>query len=150
MKKFRFRLEKVLTYRRIVKDEKLRALLEANAALDEATFMLAALEDEANRPRIAEGQTLTVDQLIALDHYNRRLARSIEEQRTRIKELHAAAAQALERYLEAAKDEKALAMLKDKKRISYMEDVEREMQHVLDEVAMQMSIRSGDVEIPEM
>lgn len=137
MKKFSFRLEKVLKYRRLIKDDRLRELLEANAALDEAARVLAALDEEACKSRIGEGQYLTVDDLIGLDLYNRRLAAAIDRQRERIAECREVARVALEHYMVAAKEEKALSMLKDRRRIVYMEQVERELQNVLDEAATQ-------------
>lgn len=137
MKKFKFRLERVLQFRRAIKDEKLRELILKNAALREGQDRLAALEDAAARNENEGSGVQFVESLYMRGLYAARLKEEIVNQRLVIIKREDEASEAMAAYIEASKELKALTTLKDKKRAEYTEYVAHEDSKFLDELATQ-------------
>lgn len=137
MKKFKFRLERVMQFRRAVKDEKLRDLTVVNAKLREEVSRLEALEG-AQRRNSNEGDGVTlVESFYMRGLYASRLKEEIAKQLTVITECEEQVQQALAAYIEASKELKTLTMLKDRKRAEYIDYIAREDAKFLDELATQ-------------
>lgn len=146
MKKFRFRLEKVLKFRDGVREEKKRILMTCNARLTEAREYLEALEQAARAIDVDDKKVISAEQLLIRGNYGQRLKESIDMQRLEIIQREEQAARALEDYLEAAKEARALEMLRERKRQAYTELVFKEEEKFLDELTVQrakIGARSG-------
>lgn len=137
MKKFRFRLERVLEYRKLLVGERLRELLKRTAILRQFEQQLAALQQELLKTRVTEGTILSAVELELVGAWEARLREAIAYHQIEIERAKEAVEEALKGYIEATKDEKALVMLKDKKRGEYMEYIQAEQQKFLDEISIQ-------------
>lgn len=137
MKRFSFRLEKVLQYRTLVKDEKLRELMLRNYELQHAQARLEQLEQAFLSNQIEQRRVLPAEQFQLRGAYALRLKDEIVAQKLAIIEAEGRVEQAMEAYIEASKDQKALAMLKERKRGEYMEWIEKELGKYLDELSVQ-------------
>ncbi len=137
MKKFDFRLEKVLQYRTLVKDEKLRELMLRNYELQQARQKLEQLEQAFLSNQLSSGQVLLASEFYLRGAYAARLKDEIATQKETIEKVQVKVQEAMEAYIEASKDQKALAMLKDKKRAEYMEWIDKELGKNLDEMSIQ-------------
>ena len=140
MKKFKFRLQRVLDYKQIVKGEKKRVLLEKNRNVELARTRLEHLENEELLNRFEQNQILDAARVLMRGDYAQRLKREIEWQRVAILKAQEEAELALAEYIEAAKDEKALITLKDKRLFEYKAEAEAEERKFLDE----FTIRRGN------
>ena len=137
MKKFKFRLERVLEHRQVIKNEKKRLLRLANLKLQEDQDHLAHLETEARQSRLqAEGE-MPVGQLLLAGYYLGRLKAEIEKQREVIAKSQELVNQATAAYIEAAKEAEAMVRLKNKKVAEYKDYVAKEDGKFLDELAVQ-------------
>lgn len=137
MKRFRFRLERVLQYRKLVKDEKTRELIERRNKLQEDTERLRDLEMAALLNRLEENVYVTAEQVQLLGMYGARLKEAIAQQEEQVERSQEAVAIAHEAYVEAAKDEASLATLRKRKQAEYQEYVEHEEGKFLDELSVQ-------------
>jgi flagellar protein FliJ len=137
MKRFKFRLEKVLQYRTLIKDEKLRELMLRNYELKQAEAELEELEEAFLRNELEQQKILRAEDLFLRGAYALRLKDRIVAQRLAIIEADKKVQEAMEAYVEASKDQKALAMLKERKRNEYLEWVDKELGKDLDEISVQ-------------
>lgn len=137
MKKFKFRLEKVLQYRVMLKEERLRELNVAFRNLREAEEQLAHLNEEFLRIRIEDGEILMVEQVQARASYSERLKGEIANLKIRITELQEAAEVARQAYVDATQEAQVLEKLKDKKHEVFKEMVEKHEANFLDELTTQ-------------
>lgn len=137
MKKFRFRLERVLQYREIVKGERRRELLEANYRLQAAQDRLVELESAQRALGFGEGAILSVEQVQLQGLYGARLEVEIGQQREAITAAENGVIEARGRYVEAARDSKTLETLKEKRKAEYAEYVLKEDEKFLDEFTIQ-------------
>jgi len=137
MKKFKFRLEKVLQYRKIVKDEKLRELMMRNHILNEENQRLERLEAAALRNIINANQSMSASIVHLAGLYGARIKEEIVRQKLVLIEVKEKAEEAMAEYVEAAKDEEALVTLRNRKKEEYMEYVKKEEEKYLDEFCVQ-------------
>ncbi len=137
MKKFKFRLERVLRYRRVVRDEKLRDLMLKNAKLREKQDRLATLEEAVRRNSPEGDGVMLVESLYMRGLYAARLKEEIINQRLTILDSENEVQQALAVYVEASKEVKSLESLKDKRKSEYLDYVAHEDAKFLDELAVQ-------------
>lgn len=142
MKKFKFRLEKVLQFRRIVKDEKKRLFTEALASLESAEARLAFLEAERLRPYVTEGTIISSNDLLLSGLYGAKLVEAIAWQRVAVKECEEKAEEARAEFIEASKEVEVLEKLKEKRQNEYNEHVSKEEGKFLDELAVQRAALS--------
>ena len=137
MKRFRYRLERVLQFREIIKADKERLLGLARQELASAVQRLKALEAELMVDRLSGRDLLTVDELQLFQAYSIWLRKEIEKQTAVIASCEEKVEKALVEYIEATKDAESLVRHKDKKRIEYDEYLEKEQQKFLDELTTQ-------------
>jgi flagellar FliJ protein len=135
MKKFRFRLEQVLRYRRIERDEKKRVLIQAQGELRTAEDQLQFLESERLKNEVNQAQNLPVEQYMLAGLYMDRLKTKIHEQRIVIQKQEEVVQAAMAAYIEASKESKTLESLKEKREREYNERVAHLEAQFLDEVA---------------
>lgn len=136
-KKFKFRLERVLQYREVVKSERKRELFIKNTALREAQTALQELDRALAENKLKSEGVMSVGELQLAGAYGLRLRQQIEWTRVKISELEKEVQEALERYIEASKDAEALIVLKRKKLEEYQAYIEREEAKFLDELTTQ-------------
>ena len=137
MKKFQFRLERILEYRKLIKDERTKELLISRNKLSADQEHLKELETAALMNTIGDDQFLTVEKLQMVNDYAERLKNDIEHQKEVIEESTKAVLKAQEAYIEAAKDEGSLRTLKERRRAEYMNYLEKEDFKNNDEIVIQ-------------
>jgi flagellar export protein FliJ len=137
MKKFKFRLERILQFRLAVKDERLRELTLKNMKLKEEQGRLEALEQAVERNQNASEGVQLVESFYMRGLYAARLKEEIVNQRLAIIKCEDEVQVAMAAYIEASKELKSLTTLKDRKRAEYMEYVAHEDAKFLDELATQ-------------
>jgi flagellar FliJ protein len=137
IKKFKFRLEKVLQFREGVKEEKKRALLLRNQELNEEIARLEELEAAWSRNGIREDGVMELSEILMAGIFTARLKEDIAQQRVRIEQSKKRVEEAMAEYIEAARDARSLVMLKERKAEEYKKYLEREELKVLDELTVQ-------------
>jgi flagellar FliJ protein len=137
MKRFRFRLQRVLDIRDQIRDEARQELGRRNAELAHQQNILRGLEEELARLQPGKDGTLTAGELMLMGAYALRVQQLIEQQLVRVEEARREVVVAQEKYIQANKDAKALEMLKEKKRAEYDQETLKEEINQLDEVAVQ-------------
>ena len=137
MKRFRFRLQRILDIREQIRDEARQELGRRNAELAHQQHVLKGLEDELSRLQPGKDGTLTAGELLLTGAYAFRVQQLIEQQLLKVEEARQAVVVAQERYIQANKDAKALEMLKDRKRAEYDHEMLKEEINQLDEIAVQ-------------
>lgn len=144
MKRFRFRLQRVLDLRVQIRDEARQELVRCNAERDHQVYVLAQLQDEFLQLGLVEGGMYSASDLTRLAAYAERLTAAIDRQKLSVAEAIKAAEAALERYVELSKAAKTLEMLKDKRLQEFQAQELREEGAVLDELALQLAVRAMD------
>jgi flagellar FliJ protein len=143
MKRFKFRLQRILDIREQIRDEARQELGRRNAALAQEESVLKGLEAELLRLNAGENGIVTASELLLTGAYAQRIQKLIEQQALKVEEARKAVVEAQERYIQANKDAKALEMLKDKRRAEYDHEVLKEEINQLDEVATQRANSRG-------
>jgi flagellar FliJ protein len=141
MKRFRFRLQRILELREQIRDEARQELVRRNAERDQQISVLNYLYEEFQRIGLTEGGTYPASDLVMVGAYGERLTIAIEQQKLIVAEAIRAAEVAQDRYIQASKDAQAISMLKDKKLQEFKEEALREEGALLDEIAIQRSVR---------
>jgi len=139
MKKFKFRLERVLQYRLLIKEDKRKALLLKNMKLHEAENRLAMLEQAelANRYVSGPDKVLSAQQIYLIGFFGQRLQDEIVKQRLAIIQLEKEVEEAMAEYTEAAREAKTLEIFRERKVQEYLDYVAKEEGKFLDELAVQ-------------
>jgi|LauGreDrversion4_2_1035121.scaffolds.fasta_scaffold03416_2 flagellar FliJ protein len=137
MKRFTFRLQRILDIREQIRDEARQELGRRNAILTQEESVLKGLEAELLRVHTAGDGIVTAGELLLTGAYSLRVQKMIEQQAVKVEEARQAVVQAQERYIQANKDARALEMLREKKRAEYDQEVLKEEINQLDEVATQ-------------
>jgi flagellar export protein FliJ len=137
MKKFRFRLERVLAFRGVERDERKRVLIEAQGALRQSEERIEYLESERVKSELDQQNTLPVEQYMLAGMYKERLKSEIHELRIVIQKQEEVVQSAMAAYIEASKEVKTLDSLKDKRQREYNELVSQADARFLDEIATQ-------------
>lgn len=141
MKKFKFRLQKVLEHRDRIRDERRRELRARMAEHAEAVQKLQSLRDaQANLGFTAEGPC-DVGTLTLLSAYGERLKVEIVRQIEVIAEAEVKVEEARELYVAASTDAKALEMLREKRLVEYNETVLKHDADQIDELTTQRAGR---------
>lgn len=141
MKKFRFRLQRVLEYRKLIKQEKLRVLLVCNMELSQARGTLEQLL-QAERDNVIESQRPVDSGVVHLSGlFAVRLKEEIDSQRVRVLECEQAVEKALAEYVEAAQEAEAIVKLKEKRLTEYREYMDKEDMKFIDEINTQKGNR---------
>lgn len=142
MKKFKFRLEKVLQHRGEVRDERKRELLQCNLLLEQRRAQLHQLEEELSGNNLATGVILSAAEVELKGSYSDRLRQQIAAAITALEEAQTMVEQARAKYVEAATDAKALEQLRAKREAEYWENFYKEEAQNLDEMTTQRYRRS--------
>jgi|LakMenEpi03Aug12_release.lakeMendotaPanAssembly.Ray.scaffolds.fasta_scaffold1280746_1 flagellar FliJ protein len=138
MRRFRFRLQRVLDIRVQIRDEARQELVRRNAERDQQASILKALEDEFNTLGLKEGGTYSAGELVAVGAYSERLTIAIRRQQEVLAAAMRVAQEALERYIETSREAKALEMLKDRRLHEHTAESLREEGKLLDEMGGQL------------
>lgn len=143
MKKFKFRLERVLKYREAVKEDKRRKLAKKNTELTEKETKLSALEEAFLNNQVTSEQISNLDMLRLAQFYAVRLKSEIAKQKVLIRKVSEEVEEAKVEYIEAAKEAKTLETLKQKKQEEYKAYIAKEDEKFLDEMTTQKGNRMG-------
>ena len=143
MKRFKFRLQRILDIREQIRDEARQELGRRNAVLAHEQSVLRGLEAELLRLNAGENGIVTASELLLTGAYAQRIQKLIEQQALKVEEARKAVVEAQERYIQANKDAKALEMLKEKRRAEYDHEALKEEINQLDEVATQRANSRG-------
>jgi flagellar FliJ protein len=143
MKRFKFRLQRILDIREQIRDEARQELGRRNAVLAHEQSVLGGLEAELLRLNAGENGIVTASELLLTGAYAQRIQKLIEQQALKVEEARKAVVEAQERYIQANKDAKALEMLREKRRVEYDHEVLKEEINQLDEVATQRANSRG-------
>lgn len=132
-KKFKFRLQRVLEYRKVVKDERQKELIEKNrevSRLEEKQEQIMQALDKA----LVSSSAMTGHLVRLLGDYTARLRSELEANKELLEEAMREQREALIRYQEAAREEEVLKRLKEKKLATHTEKYLKEEADFLDEI----------------
>ncbi|MGA1191801.1 MAG: flagellar export protein FliJ [Bdellovibrionota bacterium] len=132
-KKFKFRLQRVLEYRKVVKDERQKELIERNhevRRLQEKQEQIMQSLDEAR----VSASAMTGHLVRLLGEYTARLRSELHANKELLVEALQEQREALVRYQEAAREEEVLKRLKEKKLAIHAEKYLKEEADFLDEI----------------
>ena len=122
MKKFKFRLDRILKYNTALKKEKERALMLERAKLNEAESTQRMIEGEQERMDACGVETTSMAELMLRGEYLDALQTLLENQRELVEQANKAVDIAREAYVAQAREEKSLIMIKEKKKAEYDEE----------------------------
>ncbi len=137
MKKFKFRLQKVLQFREVVKTEKKRELTAKLAILKEAEDKLEDYFMEQAANNMPDQEVVDAGLFFLKGQYSTRLKEAIIKQRLVILEAEKKVEESKQEYIEASREVKTLDMLKTKKMEQYNDYVKQEEDKFLDEITTQ-------------
>jgi flagellar FliJ protein len=135
VKRFKFRLQRILDVRIQIRDEARQELVRRNTERDHQIYVLAQLQDEFMQLGLTEGGTYSATDLSRLGAYAERLTVAIDQQKLVVAEAIKAAELAHESYISASREAKVIELLKDKKLQEYRAEQLREEGALLDELA---------------
>ena len=141
MKRFSFRLQRVLELKERIRDERRQELVLKNLERDRAQQHLEHLEQEYSQAQISEGGTYSASDLLLLGNYSARLKEEIAQQLIRVEEAQRAADEARESYIEASKESQAMEKLKERRKQEHQEQELKELGDQLDEFGVQRAVR---------
>jgi len=141
MAKFKFRLEKVKQYRELIKKQAERELLDKRMVADQAEETMHLLTEEKNRNKVDNDDILTAGDLQVLASYEEFLLQLMKNQKQVVENTAIAMEQAREVFIDKAKDERALSLLKDRKYEEYREEQTRKQKKEFSEIAINLERR---------
>lgn len=137
MKKFRFRLERVLDFRNSEKKEKERELAERNYELQTSEERLDQIVEAQDREKIEPGSVMTMAELALAGRYQTYLRLLLEKQRDLVKEAAVAVEEAKDAYLKKAVETETLETLKSRKKEEFNLEKKKAAKKELDEMVVQ-------------
>ena len=137
MKRFKFRLEKVLNFRLSIKRERERELQQENYRLAQANAQLQALEASARSNDIAQNQIQNAEIFLLQGDFREWSKRAIEVQRRNIQDQEERVEKARVAYIDAAREAEVLEKLKAKRKQNHYEESLRVEQLSMDEISVQ-------------
>lgn len=137
MKKFKFRLQRVLEYRESLKKEKERELALRNAELHAAEQRLEDIITAQDKTEVPANRQMTMAELMLSGDYLRFLQEMLVNQRLLVIQATDAVEEAREAYIEKAIEAESLEMLKDKKFEEYKTERKRDERKELDKLTVQ-------------
>ncbi len=138
MKRFVFRLQRILDLRIQIRDESRQELVLKNAYRDQQIGILADLQDEFMQLGLSEGGTYSAEEITRLANYGEFLTERIKKQRLVVDEAIKIADEAREGYIEASKEAKVLEMLRERKLAEYNLEALRKEGVLLDELGQRV------------
>ena len=136
MKKFKFRLEQVLHYRTLIKEEKRKALLDKNYKLKLAQDRLQEVLVAQCANELSVG-VMSVNQVQLAGAYSAWLENALVNQRLAIISTQHEVEVAMQEYIEASKDARSLELLRERKLVEYRDLVDHDEAKFLDELNTQ-------------
>lgn len=137
MKRFKFRLQKVLDYRTSEKRECERELARRNHDLYDAEEDLEQIIEASERSVIPVGDILTVGDIMMHGDYQARLREALEEQRALIIQAAEAVDMAREAYVAKAIETKALETVRQNRKNEHQQEVDKQQKKAVDEIVVQ-------------
>lgn len=138
MKKFDFKLQKLLEYRRGIEDKLLGELAAIRAEHEREMIMLQQMTKERNSFREKMKHQLSkgsAEDIMQAYHYLNELSRRLEGQKITLRQVGEQRDNKTSQVVEAAKDRKALERLREHKRAEYRRELEADEQKFLDDIA---------------
>ena len=146
MDRFKFRLEKVKSFREKLKKEAERVLAQKMSSLNSAEQIMEQLKEEKDRDKSSGDNILSAAELMLIGDYDRFIQELLEKQKVVIQDAEKAVENAREELIERAKDEKALSLLKDKKLEEYTDERKRRDRKETSELAIRQFQRKPRLE----
>lgn len=146
MKRFQFRLETLLKFRGMQKDNAQQQLAQATQNLQRAQTVLQQLyeqlaTEQAEFQRQQLTERVTVDWLMMFTYYFEKMDIDIANQQEQVRMAEAAYKESLKQLEEAVKKYKAVKNLREKRLQQYNIEVLAEEQKQLDEMGAQIFLR---------
>jgi len=135
MKRFKFRLQRVLDFKTTEKRETERELAQRNHELHSAEIRLEAIRKAQDLARL-EAET-TAAELILHGSYQARLREALVEQRLMVLDAARAVEEARDAYTAKAIETETLENVKDRRQTEHKEELEREKRKVVDQIVVQ-------------
>lgn len=148
MKRFHFRLEALLNFRKMKQEEAQLRFMEACSELQREQELLMGLEQEEQAQLLEfknfqRRKGLTVDSLLLFSNYFDRLKEQITEAANRVATAEAKRQAAMKELEEAVKSYKVVENLRKKRLAEYRLELLREEQKELDEMGTQIFLRGS-------
>jgi flagellar FliJ protein len=149
MKKFRFKLETLLSVTRRKKEDAERLFAEATRRLEEERARLTELLQEMQRvqaeyaEQTKEGKRISVGRLMTYTSYVNWKRQQIEAQQQTIMQAQAERQKRLKELLELMSKLKSIEQLKEKRLQQYKDEVLFEENKQLDEIGLQLYMRKA-------
>ena len=143
MKRFRFRLQTVLNYRRSLKKEEERNLARRNNELHDAESRLESIIEAQDAGASAAESCETMAELMLAGEYQQVLRTELDEQRKLVKEAAEAVDEAREAYVEKAVDAEMLETLRRRRTEEHAYEMRRKERKAVDEHVVQRHRFSG-------
>lgn len=137
MKKFKFRLERVLDYRNSLKKEKERELAMRNAELHAAEEHLHQIMAWQEAVKVPSKKKMSMAELMLAGDYLRYLQEALISQRLLVLEAANAVEAARDAYIEKAIEAESLETLKKRRFAEYSEEKRRREKKELDTLTVQ-------------
>lgn len=137
MKRFRFRLERVLQFRETVKADRKRELLLANEELARCEERRREIEQSLASCELLGAGEMSGAEVELRGAFLNRLMVELDQAIQAIEAAEKKAEEARAAYIEAAKDAEALVNLKKQRRQEYEDELLKDQEKVVDELAVQ-------------
>lgn len=145
MQRFRFRLEALLNYRKLLTDQTQAELGRAVSTWQYEVGRLESLNLENDqlhsRLRLLQQKSVAVDELMFCYSYSERLRQSISDQEDAVMRAENYRDECRDRLAEALKGQKLVEKIKEKKLTQYQEELLSQEQKELDEIGLQLYVR---------
>lgn len=145
MKPFRFRLEKVLEFRKMHKEQSQLAFQQATRQLRIEKEALAELDDTLSEYSALlytqQQQSLSIERFKSFRYYIDKISNDISKQKLLVIKAEEHRQECLSILVEAEKNHKVVEKYREKKLLQYQEDTMKEEQKLLDEIGLQVYIR---------
>ena len=145
MKPFRFRLETLLDFRKMQKEQSQITFLKATNQLRIEKEKLMGLESKLAENiqllRVSQQQSLTVEKLKFFKYYFDRMNKDILQQQQSIVQAKEYCDECLQKLAEAEKNHKIVEKFREKKLQHYQIEAIQEDQKLLDEIGLQIYTR---------
>jgi len=149
MKKFRFKLETLLSVTRRKKEDAERLFAEATRKLEEERVRLTELLEEMQRvqaeykEQTQEGKRISVGRLMTYTSYVNWKREQIEQQQQIIMQAQAERQKRLKELLQLMSKLKSIEQLKEKRLQQYKDELLFEENKMLDEIGLQLYMRKA-------
>ncbi len=137
MKRFKFRLQKVLDFKETEKKERAQQLAEENQRLLSLEERMEAILEEQEVFGGLGDAVMTIEELCLTGDYKQRLQDELEQQRGHILDAAKAVDEAREAYIEKSKETESLEAVKRRRKVEHDEESKRKAKKQVDEMVVQ-------------